>query len=261
MKQTSDIEQDKPPTKGRMWNPWHGCSKFSEGCQNCYVYRTDTKYGRDSRIVEKNISFDLPISRKKNGEYRHPSGTFFWTCFTSDFLLDVCDNWRTEAWQMIKQRSDCHFLFITKRIHRFTVNLPDDWADGYENVSVCVTCENQARADERLPIFRSLPIRHKYIVLEPLLEHVDISAWLDSEIREVVVGGESGQEARICDFEWILALREQCVKADVSFRFKQTGSHFHKDGILYNIPRKLQHAQARKAAISYTSLKQKSGAM
>ena len=234
-----------------MWNLWHGCCKLSEGCQNCYVYRTDAKYGRDSSIVQKNKDFDLPIRRKKKGDYQCLTGTFFWTCFTSDFLLDQCDQWRTEAWQMIRERSDCHFLFITKRIQRFATCMPEDWGEGYANMSVCVTCENQKRADERLPIFKKLPILHKSIVLEPLLEAVDISKYLDSSIKEVVVGGESGSEARLCDFDWVMDIQRQCIAADVSFTFKQTGSLLLKDGIQYKVPRRLQHAQARKAGINF----------
>lgn len=68
-------------------------------------------------------------------------------------------------------------------------------------------------------------------------------------IRELVCGGESGNDARICDYGWILSLREQCLAAGVPFRFRQTGALFRKDGRLYRIPRRLQHAQARKAGI------------
>lgn len=51
--------------KTSMWNPWHGCHKFSTGCQHCYVYRTDGKYGKDSSVVTKTEKFNLPIQQKK----------------------------------------------------------------------------------------------------------------------------------------------------------------------------------------------------
>lgn len=50
------------------WNPWHGCHKISEGCQNCYVYRTDSRYGKDSGKVEKTSNFDMPLNRDRSGE-------------------------------------------------------------------------------------------------------------------------------------------------------------------------------------------------
>ena len=51
------------------WNPWHGCHKISEGCQNCYVYRTDSRYGKDSGKVEKTSNFDMPLNRDRSGEW------------------------------------------------------------------------------------------------------------------------------------------------------------------------------------------------
>lgn len=233
------------------WNLWHGCHKKSEGCKNCYVYRHDEKYGNNTNDVYQTKNFDLPIRRKKDGNYLIPSGSFIWTCFSSDFLLEDTDEWRILAWQMIKERQDCHFLFITKRIERFMVNLPIDWKEGWDNVTVCVTCENQKRTDERLPIFKSLPIKHKQIIAEPLLEAIDFSNYLDETIEQIVVGGESGLKARLCNYNWILQIREICLKNKIDFYFKQTGAYFVKDNILYHIPRYHQSQQAHKANIDY----------
>lgn len=235
---------------GVNWNPWHGCHKISAGCQNCYVYRSDAKHGKNASEVVKTSSFYLPIAHARDGSYKIPSGSFIWTCFTSDFLLADADAWRKEAWRMMKERSDCEFLFITKRITRFAECLPEDWGDGYPNVSICCTVENQAKADERLPVFRDASIRHKMIVCEPLLERLDLSAYLDGWVESVTVGGESGEQARLCEYDWILEIRRQCIEANVPFHFKQTGAVFQKDGKIYRIPRKLQHAQARKANIN-----------
>lgn len=234
-----------------MWNLWHGCHKVSEGCAHCYVYRGDAKYDRDASKVFKTHQFKVPVMRMRNGDYKHPGGTLFWTCFTSDFLFEGADEWRSEAWKMIGQRPDCHFLFLTKRIDRFMVNLPADWGDGYDNVTVGCTCENQHRVDSRLPDFKDLPIKHKLIIHEPLLGEIDVSRYLDDSIQEVVVGGESGPSARKCDYSWVQKIRQQCVEAGVSFTFKQTGANFVKDGRTYMIPRKLQHAQAKKAGIDF----------
>ena len=88
------------------------------------------------------------------------------------------------------------------------------------------------------------------IVCEPLLEHIDLSEYLGDWVESVNVGGESGEEARLCDYEWILDIRRQCIAANVPFCFRQTGANFKKDRKLYRIPRKLQSAQARKANIN-----------
>ena len=129
--------------------------------------------------------------------------------------------------------------------------VPDDWGDGYENVIVGCTVENQEMADYRLPIFLSLPIKHKSIIVAPMLTAIDLTPYLNDTIEEVSAGGESGFDARPCNYDWILALREQCIAKNVTFRFHQTGAHFIKDGKMYHIPRCYQLSQAHKANIDY----------
>ncbi len=234
-----------------LWNPWHGCHKLSDGCANCYVYRIDQKHGKDSSVIAKTGNFNLPLKKNRAGQYKILSGDLVYTCFTSDFLFEGSDEWRAEAWEMMKIRNDLHFLFITKRIDRFDICKPDDWGDGYDNVTVCCTVENQDRADYRLPIFIKAPIKHKSIICEPLLERIDLSSYLGTWTEDVVVGGESGNQARICDFDWVLDIRRQCIEHNVKFYFKQTGANFKKDGRLYFIKRKFQHSQAKRAKINY----------
>lgn len=235
-----------------IWNLWHGCQKYSEGCLNCYVYRTDTRHNKaDSFIVRKTGDFDLPLKKDRRGEYRLKNdGEPVFTCMTSDFFVEDADCWRDEAWAMMKKRQDLHFFIITKRIVRAENHLPADWGEGYDNVTLCSTCENQRRADERLPALLRLPAKHKQITCEPLLERIDLSHWLDGSFEHLTAGGESGSNARPCDYEWILFLREQCAAAGMGFWFKQTGANFIKDGKAYSIPRRLQHEQARRAGIN-----------
>lgn len=237
--------------KSKMWNLWHGCHKLSAGCKHCYVYRGDAKRGVDSSIVSKTKNFDLPIQKKRNGEYKIPSGTLVYTCFTSDFFIEEADEWRAEAWEMMRTRSDLRFMMITKRIDRFLGIIPPDWNDGYNNITICCTIENQDRADYRLPFYKAAPIKHKTLICEPLLERINLQAYdIGSWIEQIVVGGESGYQARDCNFEWIMELQDLCREQGVSFWFKQTGAHFIKDGRRYQIKRQLQHSQARKAGIN-----------
>ena len=82
-----------------------------------------------------------------------------------------------------------------------------------------------------------------------MLEKIDLSGFLGDWVDELSVGGESGKNARICDYDWVLSLREQALTAGVDFTFHQTGSNFIKDGLLYKIPRQIQLEQAKKAGI------------
>lgn len=232
------------------WNPWHGCQKISPGCENCYVYSIDATHGKNAMEVRKNADFDLPIQRNKNG-YKIPSGSLVYTCFSSDFLLDKADEWRSEAWRFIKERSDLEFLFITKRIHRFMQCIPEDWGEGYPNVTVGCTCEDQTRAEFRIPYFAEAPIAHKFLVCEPLLERIDLSVLREemAGIESVTVGGESGDSARICDYDWVLDIRDFCAMQGIGFSFHQTGARFLKNGKEYRIPKKWQQEQAKRAEI------------
>jgi protein gp37 len=233
------------------WNPWHGCRKHSAGCAHCYVYRHDAKYELDASVVKKNAAFDLPVRRRRDGSYFLQGPDEVATCFTSDFFIEEADAWRPEAWRMMRVRSDLSFLFITKRIARFYEGLPADWGAGYENVTVGVTCENQRMADERLPLFLAAPVRRRLIVCEPMLEAVDLRAYLGGGVAQVSAGGESGDEARLMRYEWALGLREQCRVAGVPFWFRQTGARFEKDGKVYRIRRRDQFSQARKSGLSW----------
>lgn len=214
------------------WSPWHGCHKCSPGCANCFVYAMDKRYGRDTTIVQKSkTGFDVPIRKNRSGMYKYPSGSVFKTCFTSDFFIEEGDQWRDEAWAMIKQRPDCHFVIATKRIARMKDCLPSDWGSGYNNVTISVSCENQKMADLRIPYLLSIPIKHRYIFCAPILEYVDLRKYIEmGGIERVCVGGEAYANARPCDFAWVEQMYIDCIKRNMPFEFHQTGSNFIVDG-------------------------------
>lgn len=233
-----------------VWNPWHGCTKYSEGCAHCYVYRRDESVGRDATRVCRTSSFDAPVKKNRAGEYKIPSGTRVYACMTSDFFLDRADGWRDEAWDIIRSRPDLRFTIITKRIDRVADCLLPDFPEGYGHVTLFATVENQRRADERVPVLAALPFAGKGIICEPMLGPIDFRGNL-AGIGTVICGGESGPEARPLDYAWVLDLRRQCAEAGVRFTFKQTGANFIRDGRRYSIPRKFQHSQAKAADIDW----------
>ena len=235
-----------------MWNPWRGCHKCSEGCQFCYIHKGDAKRGVDTNEVVKTGKVNLPIEKYKRGrdkgEYKIKSGETIYLCFSSDFLIEEADEWREECWRIIKERQDIHFIFLTKRIQRFAECAPKDWGEGYENVTVGCTVENQKNADERLFLFDRLPIKHKNIICQPLIEKIQIEDHLQG-VELVMVGGESDRNARPLNYDWVLSIRNQCIRQGVKFDFHQCGTKFIKDGVLYHLnPRQLV-SQAKKANI------------
>ncbi len=222
----------------------------STGCKFCYIHKGDYKKGIDTNIIKQTEKFYDLIEKNKNGTYKIKSGQMVYVCFSSDFLIEDADKWRTECWEMIRERSDLHFLFLTKRIERFLDCVPHDWESGYENVTVGCMVENQENADYRLDIFSSLPIRHKNIICQPLIENVNLSAYLQ-DIELVVVGGESDKNARPLDYDWVLQIREQCIFHNVHFEFRQCGTRFIKDDKLYTLKVLDLCNQAKKANINF----------
>lgn len=240
-----------------LWNPWHGCKKCSPGCLNCYVYYLDGKRDKDASIVTRSkTNFYLPLKKDRSGNYKMPSGAEIATCFTSDFFIEEADEWRNDAWQTIKSRPDVNFLICTKRMHRFDDCLPDDWGDGYENVAIAVSCENNSKAAERLPILVNIKAKRKYVFAAPLLEYVDFTEYLKSgQIDMVAVGGESYAGARPCDFEWVKKIKLDCDVFGVKFDFHQTGSNFIMNGKHYKIKHTDEYSQAKKGMAYLDSLK------
>ncbi len=106
-----------------MWNPWHGCHKYSEGCKFCYIHKGDAKRRVDTDHIVKPGKMNLPLEMYKRteraGECKIRAGETVILCFSSDFLIEEADEWRDECWQIIKERADLNFLFLTKRIERF----------------------------------------------------------------------------------------------------------------------------------------------
>ena len=237
-----------------IWNPWHGCIKCSEGCDHCYMYFLDRMREQDgSHIYKTKGGFRKPVQKDRKGRYKIQSGETVRVCMTSDFFLEQADSWREEAWDMMRQRRDVVFFLLTKRPQRVLECLPQDWGAGWENVFFNVTCENQRRADERIPILLELPFRHKGVMCAPFIGPVSIRRYLeDGQIEQVRCGGENYDGARPCRFEWVKALRQECVDFNVTFCFIETGTMFIKDGKAYRMPdKRVQSEMAYKSGVNF----------
>ena len=237
-----------------IWNPWHGCKKCSEGCENCYMYFLDEQRGKSGADIYRTKSgFCYPLSKDRYGQYKVKSGEQLRVCMTSDFFLEEADPWRGEAWSIIRRRPDVIFFLLTKRPQRVADCLPPDWGGGWENVFFNVSCENQKRADERIPLLLQLPFRHKGVMCAPFIGPVSLGEYLaGGQIEQVICDGENYAGARPCRYEWVKALSDECREHDVTFAFIGTGRRFIKDGREYTIEgNALQTQQAYKSGLSY----------
>jgi len=219
------------------------------------MYYLDRAHGSDgSEIYRTKAGFAYPLRKDRSGNYLVKSGETLRVCMTSDFFLEESDAWRAEAWDIIRERSDVAFFLLTKRIQRAKSCLPPDWGDGWDNVFLNVSTENQRRADERIPVLLDIPAKHKGVMCAPLIGPVALGPYLETgSIDQVIAGGENYDGYRECDFEWIKALRKECEDADIRFCFIETGSKFVKDGKKYLLrSKRLQSEMAWKSDMSYT---------
>jgi protein gp37 len=193
------------------WNPWHGCLKVSPGCAHCYMYRDKRRYGQDpSKVLRSKSSFEAPTKWKES--------KVIFTCSWSDFFIEQADEWRDEAWEIIRSTPQHTYQILTKRPERITGHLPNGWP--FSNVWLGVSVENP-RFYKRIEVLADIPAEVRFLSLEPLL--APMPSLPLAGISWVVVGGESGPNCRPMQVEWVRQIRSQCTKAKVAFFFKQWG--------------------------------------
>ena len=237
----------------KSWNPWHGCKRYSEGCDHCYMYALDRarRVPEKSSVIVKTQSFYKPLEKDRRGRYKIPSGYQLRVNMASDTFVEEAEEWLPEMWNIIRQRPDVRFYILTKRAARMAEHLPSDWGDGYENVLLNITCENQRAFDERWPILRDIPAHHKGMNLAPMIGPIDVEPAVSTgQIEEIDLGGESFGGKRPCHYEWVKAVSDSCERHKVNFVFNATGDVFVKDGRTYQIPKSIQGEQAYRSGLS-----------
>lgn len=197
------------------WNPWMGCEHVSPGCDNCYMFTLQRRWGKDPEVVTRTkTTFNAPL--------KYPPGPArVFTCSMSDWFIKQADEWRPEAWAIIKQRPDLHFQILTKRHGRIASCLPPDWGEGYPNVWLGVSVENQEWT-RRIRVLREVPAAIRFLSIEPMIGPVDLRGLLDG-IHWVIVGGESGSGARLMNLTWVRDIIDVCAEAGVACFVKQLG--------------------------------------
>ncbi len=193
------------------WNPWRGCHKVSAGCKNCYMFAAQRRFGRDPDTVVRaaRATFRAPTKWRE--------GRKVFVNSWSDFFIPEADPWRAEAWDIMRATPRHIYQILTKRPERIAQCLPADWGDGWPNVWLGVTVEDQAKA-ARLAYLREVRARVRFVSCEPMLEPIRLDLW---RIDWVICGGESGPNRRPFNGDWADDLLGQCRAAGVPFYFKQ----------------------------------------
>lgn len=203
------------------WNPWRGCTKVSPGCDNCYMFTAQRRYGRNPTEVVRTKTWGDPLKWQKKAEAEGRTERVF-TCSWSDWFHHDADPWREEAWAIIRRCPNLVFQILTKRPARIAGHLPADWGVGYPNVWLGVSVEDRRHGLPRVDVLRSVPAALRFLSIEPLLE--DLGPINLDGIGWVIVGGESGPDHRPMDHAWARSIRDQCQAVEVPFFFKQSSA-------------------------------------
>jgi len=180
-------EKSKIEWTDHTWNPWYGCpddGKRSPACDNCYA----RAWANRSGIVEfdreikraSDATFCAPLNRKK-----YKSGDRVFVCSLSDFFHQAVPS-RTfaDALDVIHRRDDLTWIFLTKRPENISIPLnwpATDASNPPLNWWLGVTVENQAQANQRIPLLLNIPAAVRFVSCEPLLGAVDLRQWITSD--------------------------------------------------------------------------------
>lgn len=165
-----------------------------------------------------------------------------------------------QDWMTIRREKNVRIEVPAGQIASFSRKLPEDWDSGYKNVTVVCVCESQQQANRQIPAFLEIPIWRREIKVDPLVEKMDFEPWLaGGKIKRVSCSGEVGSGGRLCRYEWVLDLRDQCVRQKIEFCFARTGTNFQKGQKQYRIAEAIQKEQAAKAGIDYNPQKEEQG--
>ena len=201
------------------WNPVTGCTKISPGCKHCYAetmakrlvamgslrYRAGFKLSRQEDLV------DLPR------RWRAPRMVFV-NSMSDLFHDEVPTSYIARVFRTMEECPQHTFQVLTKRAERLLEVAPTlKWSP---NIWIGVSVENQKFAS-RITLLQQVPAYVRFLSIEPMLGPIDYLPL--KGIHWVIVGGESGRNARPLEREWVVSVFHQCRAARVPFFFKQWG--------------------------------------
>jgi protein gp37 len=156
----------------------------------------------------------------------------------SDFFHPEADQWRAEAWAIVRDTPNLVWRFTTKRAEMVADRLPADWGSGYPNVWLGATVEMRKYL-WRLDTLCKIPAAAHYLAAEPLLE--DLMPGLAGHAQGIdwcVCGGETGDGCRAMDPQWARNIRDLCDDRGTAFYFiGHSGTH-QEDTLLDGVEHK-----------------------
>lgn len=209
------------------WNPAVGCSKVSPGCEHCYaevMAKRLTAMG--VKGYDNGFKLSLLPNRLEEPLKRSKPTVYFVNSMSDLFHEEIPDEYISKVFNVIGRAPQHTFQVLTKRAARMATYFQS--ASPPANAWLGVTVEDRKYGIPRLDWLRRISCHVRFVSMEPLLE--DLGTVNLTGIHWVIVGGESGPQARPMKLEWILNVKRQCEEEKAAFFFKQWGG-WGADGV------------------------------
>lgn len=215
------------------FNTAWGCVHTSPGCKFCFADAWDARFGGDHwgkdapRKLFGEKHWAEPRKWNKQAEVEGVRHRVFCSSMTDVFLDDAeIEGELLKLWPLIRETPWLDWQLLTKRPERVVQSLPSDWGDGWPTVWMGVSAENQEYADKRIPILAEIPAAVRFVSYEPALGPVDFTEHFKRKNKPdwVIVGGESGPDARPFNVAWARSAMQQCREYGVALFVKQLGA-------------------------------------
>lgn len=209
------------------WNPWIGCQKVSAGCDHCYAESLSKRYGwvewgpHGQRKRTSAANWKKPLQWAKASRVSGERPRVFCASLADVFDNQVPEHWRIDLFDLIGETEELDWLLLTKRPENIAKMLPTNWCDreGWSNVWLGTTCEDQAAYDRRWPILSKVQAAVHFISYEPAIGPLRINGALVPDW--LICGGESGHGARMMNPNWAAAIKSDCARIGTAFFMKQ----------------------------------------
>lgn len=201
----------------RGWNPVKGCTKCSEGCENCYAENLLNKRKKS----DKNLSFDVFQNKKQLNKEFEKGEEFIFVCSQSDlFHEEVWQQFLDKIFERISKEEEKKFAILTKRSLGMREYLEEVSERGikidYDKIIFGVSVENNKNKYRIQDLIECKHIKNRFVSIEPILEEISIKEYLESgKINWVTVGEETGENKRESKREWIEKIIDECKEFNV----------------------------------------------
>lgn len=253
----------------KTFNPWVGCTKVSPACDNCYAENWakragDVTWGAERRRTSV-ANWKLPLKWDREAKEKGIRYKVFCASLADVFDNKVPVSWRMDLFELIAQTTNIDWLILTKRIGNVQGMASGDgqmFNVIFNKVWLGITICNQEEADRDIPKLIDIPAKLRFLSIEPMLtpvdlkfmsrsfgfpEHIsydDVCYGMRQGIHWVIVGGETGANARPLYPHWVWSIKEQCRKANIPFFFKQWGEYLSQSQDLEKVINTKQHSFA-----------------